>query len=338
MTKIVLGFCGLSLLLVVSSCDHLVRNTRLYQKNWRVYKTNFITTDGRVIDTSNQNSSHSEGQGYGMLLAEAANDRATFIRIWIWTKENLQRSKDSLFSWQYTSEQGITDINNATDGDILIAWALIRAGRRWHIKEYDHNASQILSAIKGNLIRQWQGLSVLLPGEVGFEHSEGGFTINLSYWIFPAFDEFAHFDGASVWMDLTKSGLTLLSQATFGRWGLPPDWLRLNKGVALEPNRKPVFGYNSVRIPLYLVWADKADHENTRSYFEFWNQEFNFQPAWTNLEDNSIDSYDASIGIKGVNTLVVAINQKQGYTFESLSDDEDYYSASLLLLSQLAIQ
>ena len=335
-SRILSGLCGLSLLLVVSSCGYLVRDSRLYQKNWRVYKANYIAADGRVIDTGNQGSSHSEGQGYGMLLAEAANDRATFVRIWQWTKENLQRREDSLFSWQYTSGKGVTDVNNATDGDILIAWALMRAGQRWQIRDYDRNALQILSAIKAKLIRRWRSQTILLPGVVGFEHADGSLTINLSYWIFPAFAEFARIDRTPIWMDLTKSGLALLSQAKFGRWGLPPDWLRLNKAVTLEPDRKSVFGYNAVRIPLYLVWADEADRENTRSYFEFWNKQFNFQPAWTNLEDNSIDSYDASIGIKGINALVVALNKNENIPIKLLSGKEDYYSASLLLLSQLA--
>ncbi|MEE9398596.1 MAG: glycosyl hydrolase family 8 [Methylococcales bacterium] len=334
--RIVLGLCVLSLLLVISSCSYLVRDSRLYQKNWQVYKANYITANGRVIDTGNQGSSHSEGQGYGMLLAEAANDRATFVQVWQWARENLQRSEDGLFSWQYMPDKGITDVNNATDGDILIAWALVRAAKRWQITEYDRNARQILSAIKDKLIRRWRTETVLLPGLMGFEHADGSLTINLSYWVFPAFYEFAHFDRASVWIDLAQSGFVLLSQARFGRWGLPPDWIRLNEMATIEPDRKPVFGYNAVRIPLYLLWADKADRENTRSYFQFWNKEFNFQPAWTNLEDNSIDSYDASIGIKGVNALVVALNKNERVSTKLLSSKEDYYSASLLLLSQLA--
>lgn len=45
---------------------------------WQSYKARFVTAQGRVVDTGNGNISHSEGQGYGMLLAVAANDRETF--------------------------------------------------------------------------------------------------------------------------------------------------------------------------------------------------------------------------------------------------------------------
>ncbi|MEG9529489.1 MAG: glycosyl hydrolase family 8, partial [Hyphomicrobiales bacterium] len=42
---------------------------------WRAYRSRFITDQGRVVDTANGQISHSEGQGYGMLLAVAAGDR-----------------------------------------------------------------------------------------------------------------------------------------------------------------------------------------------------------------------------------------------------------------------
>ena len=44
---------------------------------WRLYRTRYID-GGRVLDTGNKDVSHSEGQGWGMLLAEANGDRRTF--------------------------------------------------------------------------------------------------------------------------------------------------------------------------------------------------------------------------------------------------------------------
>jgi hypothetical protein len=48
---------------------------------WRSYKRRFLSDQGRVIDTANGGISHSEGQGYGMLLAVAASDHETFDAI-----------------------------------------------------------------------------------------------------------------------------------------------------------------------------------------------------------------------------------------------------------------
>lgn len=96
---------------------------------WQGYKQRFVTSAGRVVDTANGQISHSEGQGYGMLLAVAANDRPTFERLWGWTRANLMVRDDQLIAWRWTPGQRppITDMNNATDGDILIAWALRRS-------------------------------------------------------------------------------------------------------------------------------------------------------------------------------------------------------------------
>jgi endoglucanase len=48
------------------------------EEAWRAYKLKFVSEAGRVVDTANGMVSHSEGQGYGLLLAVAAGDRSTF--------------------------------------------------------------------------------------------------------------------------------------------------------------------------------------------------------------------------------------------------------------------
>lgn len=101
---------------------------------WAKYRDRFVTAEGRVLDTGNKEVSHTEGQGWAMLFAEAAGDRASFDKLWQWTRDNLQRRDNALFSWRFDPADGkapVADPNDASDGDILIAWALIRAGNRW---------------------------------------------------------------------------------------------------------------------------------------------------------------------------------------------------------------
>ncbi|MGH1558990.1 glycosyl hydrolase family 8 [Caulobacter segnis] len=62
-------------------------------KNWAAYKSRFIQSDGRVVDTGNGNVSHSEGQGFAMIMATAYDDPATFKKLWSWTDKTLARSK-----------------------------------------------------------------------------------------------------------------------------------------------------------------------------------------------------------------------------------------------------
>ncbi len=109
---------------------------------WGIYRDRFVGDDGRVHDTGNNQVSHTEGQGLAMLFAEAFDDRATFDRVWNWTRANLRRPDSALFAWRWdpNSENPVADTNNATDGDILIAWALARAARHWHAPAYRKEA------------------------------------------------------------------------------------------------------------------------------------------------------------------------------------------------------
>ncbi|MET0374182.1 MAG: glycosyl hydrolase family 8, partial [Rhizorhabdus sp.] len=56
---------------------------------WDEFKRRFVLPEGRIADTGNGGISHSEGQGYGLVLAEAAGDRATFDRLLGWTEATL---------------------------------------------------------------------------------------------------------------------------------------------------------------------------------------------------------------------------------------------------------
>jgi endo-1,4-beta-D-glucanase Y len=82
---------------------------------------------------------NSEAQSYGMLQAYMMDDKRTFRNIWVWTKQNLQREEDKLFSWDFDLKGSfwtypakkaiIKDVNSATDADEDIALALLLAGR-----------------------------------------------------------------------------------------------------------------------------------------------------------------------------------------------------------------
>ena len=67
----------------------------------------------------------SEGQAYGMLIAELAGDSATTQRIWSWTQQHLQRP-DGLLSYHANGDGAVLDPQSASDADTLIAFALLR--------------------------------------------------------------------------------------------------------------------------------------------------------------------------------------------------------------------
>ena len=295
---------------------------------------------GRIVDTANQDISHSEGQGYGMLLAAAAGDKTRFDKLWKWTKSTLQRH-DKLFSWRYTpckfhDARCVSGTNNATDGDELIAWALLRGAERWHNPAYKQEALTIISAIKQKLVIQAYGYTILIPAENGFPHKDGGIQLNLSYWIFPALQAFYKTTGDPIWQHLITSGTQLIAKARFGHWKLPPDWVRLTaNGLTLKDTLTQEYGYNAVRIPLYLIWQDSFDPKLITPFLKFWDQ--SKVPATINLITNQAADYSYSTGMKAI---AAVSNNRLGvqprHTLPCLKPDMDYFSASLTLLSLLA--
>lgn len=301
---------------------------------WESWRGHYIDQDGRVVDTGQGNISHSEGQGVGLVLAAAAGDRATFERVWNWTRTHLQTRQDALFSWRWDAgKKRVTDINNASDGDQLIAWGLLRGADRFRVPVWREAAIRVLVDVRSKLLREVDGHLVILPGEAGFE-SAAGRVLNLSYWIFPAFPDFAKADASPVWMRLRDGGLSYLEKAKLGRWGLPPDWLLDVAPPVVAPGFVPRFGYDAVRIPLYLKWAMLDTPERMAAFKRYWHyfDGANFVPAWANLNDDSIDSFNAAPGILAVRSLVLGETVAQPVFVAG----EGYYSGSLKMLAWLA--
>jgi endoglucanase len=308
---------------------------------WPTYRDRFIGDDGRVRDTGNKEASHTEGQGWAMLFAEAFDDRATFDRVWGWTRDKLRRPDSALFAWRWQPnvDNPVADTNNATDGDILIAWALIRAARHWRAPDYRREALPMLAEIRGKLIERIGGRPVLLPGGDGFKGKDGAVIVNPSYYIYPALQEFSRADRSPEWLRLRRAGLGLLTKARFGKWGLPTDWVTIGeKGdVAPAANRPPRFGFDAIRVPLYLIWGREATPARLAGEAGFWNG-FGDKPipAWVDVSDGSVAPFPAPDGFQAIIALTRSWQSPKPPPLPQIDDKDDYYSASLILLAGLA--
>ncbi len=324
-----------ALLLLLVSCSQEDQSGR----DWQLYKLRFLADSGRIVDTGNGGISHSEGQGFAMLLAVANDDRKAFDLIWNWTRTNLQQRPDKLHIWRWTPDLPghIDDTNNATDGDLLIAWALARANDNWGADPYRQAAVDLAQDLRGtDLLRRVNGRSLLLPGSVGFEFPER-IVVNPSYFVLPAYAALGAIDPSPVWPALEISAKALIDEARFGRWNLPPDWLELDRDGTLRPAQgfASRFGYEAVRVPLYLLWAGYADMENFADYWASFADTGRL-PPWTDLLSGEQADYDASPGIKAVAAMVNAQVSRQPVSLPALDVEQDYYSASLLLLAKTA--
>ncbi|AWN53351.1 glycosyl hydrolase family 8 [Methylobacterium sp. 17Sr1-1] len=243
---------------------------------WRAYKARFVTEAGRVVDTGNGGISHSEGQGYGMLLAALAGDRATFERIWTWTRANLMVRDDQLLAWRWEPDRrpAIADMNDAADGDLLVAWALAEAVALWNDPSHRVAGRRIAVELGRKLIlpRAAHG-PLLLPGVSGFsaEDRPDGPVVNLSYWIFPAFDRMPLLAPEFDWAGLDRSGHRLIRAARFGPARLPSEWVSLAEAAPKPADGfAPDFAYNGLRIPLYLAMAGTTDAELYAPFLSLW--------------------------------------------------------------------
>lgn len=229
------------------------------QDVWEYYKARFIQQDGRVIDFANKQMSHSEGQGFSMYLALTHGDKALFDRLWTWTRDNLMvPGAKGLAAWSWGRRDdgswGVLDLNNATDGDIFLAWTLLRAGERFGNAAYLEASGKIAAALREELTREEGGRLVLLPGREGFA-KPGETAFNPSYFIFPAFYDLTRTGDPGFWRRLHADSLELLEKSLSGPLGLPPDWAVLSGGVVKPWGEKGAhFSYDAIRVPLYLSW------------------------------------------------------------------------------------
>lgn len=300
---------------------------------WQQYRAAFIAPDRRVLDTGNNGVSHSEGQGFAMLLALAANDRETFDALYSWTERTLKTTDSGLYAWRFDPSQTpqVSDPNNATDGDILIAWALLMASEKWDNPDYARRSQTLRAAILREVVTVHAGKRILLPGRIGFNDAENGTVVfNLSYYVWPALDQFARFE--PMWNDIISDGLALTAGSRFGSWQLPSDWIQIDAEGLVSPaaGRPPRFGYDAIRVPLYLAWSKRsADLENYRRYWSETEQSDGW-PAWVDVVTGEFAPYRASVGAGAVASLVLGRNIIQP------QKDIDYYSNSLMMLSLIA--
>ena len=331
------------------------------QSLWQAYATQFVTGDGRVIDNVNGGISHTESQGYGMLLAVAANDPATFERIWSFTQTNMYIREDGLGAWKFEPLSGatasvgdkqaaaskvvpagqITDMNNATDGDLLIAWALAEAGAAGFGEQYSARAKDISLALRSTVYNAGSMGLQMMPGKIGFSAAErdGKPVVNLSYWVFPAFDRLSVLMPLPIWPELTKSGMDHIVASRNFAAGLPSDWFSLdveNGGRLPAAGFDDAFSYNAIRIPLYLAMTGPKSRRMLRATFADW---FALEgPLKTvGVNDRSLRDALTDPGYEAIRSLYKCATASTPFPAETLNAlDLNYYPATLQLLAIIA--
>jgi len=305
---------------------------------WQAYKLQFLRTSGAIIDTANGGISHSEGQGYGMLLAVAARDEQAFTKIWAFAQSHLQVREDALFAWKSdpSAETPVADKNNASDGEMLIAWALLEADAAGFGGDLKSAALAILADLEKLKRTHPVHGAYLLPGAAGFENpkQDDADVVNLSYGVFPAFARIAELTGQTHWRELNSGTRNMLATASRNAAELPSDWSRLPAaGVTIKAAKgwEPTFSYNAIRIPLYAAWnGDEAP--------KGWSK-ISIKPAIMNIETGKPKAKLVDMGYAAIGALSACADSNTRFPDRFRTAlDQHYYPASLQLFSAIAIR
>lgn len=311
---------------------------RISGEAWTAYKTKFLDPSGRIVDNGNGNISHSEGQGYGLLLAYLAASPADFEQIWYFTRTELLLRNDGLAVWKWdpSATPHVTDTNNASDGDILIAYALALAGSAWNRADYLTAAARMAQSTLSETVVDFAGRTLLMPGAEGFSAAErdDGPVINPSYWVYEALPVMAALAPSDRWRKLSDDGLSLLKVMQFGPRKLPAEWVSLKRQPQPAEGFDAEFGYNAIRIPLYLARGGVTDRALLTRLQE--GIAVNGIPAIIDLPTGRPKAELSDPGYEIVNHVVACVLDGTKLPSEALRFAPAYYYPSTLQLLGLA--
>jgi endoglucanase len=311
--------------------------------DWQEFRRRFITHDGRVVDNGTGGATHSEGQGAAMLFAVRFDDRATFDRLLRFSRDVLRRPDDALLAWRYQPMAAVpvADLNNATDGDLMGAWALAEAATRWGVGEYRRLAAQVARDVLRRLVLPLADGPLLLPGVEGFLKPDH-VVVNPGYAMPLAFRALAPLAPSPAWGQLEAMGQQLIDRGRFGRWRLPADWLAISRAdgrPSLAPGPAPRFSYDAIRVPLHQAWSGSVAAPALMAAAEFWAEpEHGIAPAWVDLRGNLTAPYRGDAGVQAVARLTLAAVMGRASSLPRVSEAALYYPASLALQCRLAWQ
>jgi endo-1,4-beta-D-glucanase Y len=220
---------------LVAGCGGSTTTAGPQQQAAARFLAGYARSDGRVVRPDQGGDTVSEGQAYGMLLAEVAGDDAAFGRIWGWTRAHLQLG-DGLFAFRTNAAGKVVGAQPASDADLLIAWALLRytgpGAAAWH-----RDGRRVAGAILAHEVTTGPGgIPILAAGPWATGRPA---SLDPSYWSLGALRGVAQATGSARWSRLAAGAVTLTSELTHDGRLLPPDWAELTAAGVLRPEPAP---------------------------------------------------------------------------------------------------
>lgn len=242
------------------------------------------TPQGIYINTSSHKENDvalSEAQGYGMLISvlnsQYKSSETQFYDFFTYYTHHCVNGTH-LMSWRYINglkKQKQDDLeNNATDGDLYIAYALILASEKWpqHKAIYQTTATKILNNILTYNVNLHN--NILTVGNWANQSSKYQNLMRTSDVLPSFFDKFYKFSKNSQWLLIKSKMIDSLYQASRNsKVGLVPDFVQVtndnkvrsltyDKNIKINEHDNDYY-YNAFRVPYNLaINKNKSSKEN----------------------------------------------------------------------------
>ncbi|MGH2874653.1 MAG: glycosyl hydrolase family 8, partial [Solirubrobacteraceae bacterium] len=221
----------------------------------------YVSADGRVIRHDQGGDIVSEGQAYGMLIAELAHRPSLARTIWSWTRAHLQRA-DGLLASHADGDGKLLDPHSATDGDILTAYALLRYAGPGQAQLHSAGRRLAGAVLANEAVKLPDG--ALLPVAGPWARTTSPPVVDPSYLMPGIFAALAGLTGDARWHAAARASVTAVSTLTGGGSRLPSDWASLSGGrltpIPAPGGAAPVqYGPDAARLPIWFAAACDTD-------------------------------------------------------------------------------
>lgn len=316
---------------------------------WNEWKSAEITSNNaggggrlRVMGGVDDNSTVSEGQGYGILFASLFDDQATLDGLWLFTRDYL--NNQGLMHWHIGAPGEIRGTGAATDGDEDIAIGMVNACIKVQEGAWPASPAGLdYCQIAEDLIDALYEYTVDKPGSnppAGLPNNQGGELIpgdqwnlsgeypdgivNLSYFAPGYYTVFGKFtNNVSGWENVNDRNyeITDLAQSKAGNCsGLVPNWVKYNGEAQLVPWQPQNYSWWSWdaarfawRIAVDQYWYDTANSRETMNEVGGFFSSVGIQNvnAQYRMNGTSVDSYRSTFFISNAAAAVWAAPDPQ---------------------------
>lgn len=305
------------------------------------FLSTYVTSDGRVLRHDQGDDIVSEGQAYGMLIAEQAGQDDVVRTIWSWTRSHLQNS-DGLLAFHADATGHVLSPQPAADADTLAAYALLRySGPDESSLQAD--GKRVASAVLAHeTVHDSGGRPVLAAGPWATGTPP---IVNPSYWMPSIFADLGRLTGDRAWTQMAAATVRLTDQGSRHGGRLPPDWGQLD-GSDVTPTGSgggqdsPQYGADAQRVPLWFGYScgDTAQHL-AAAWWTLLQKESRSSASVLSLDGQPLDSSGSTLallaaaaGARAAGEDSAAVDLEAG---AQQSDDGNatYYGAAWLALA-----